>query len=314
MQICQPTSEVRNNETWGVLKLTLHSDSYDWEFLPIDGQTFTDKGSAPCVTPKNQPFYSTPEPVLAPGTTLISTAAVVAEVAAGGESYTIQAGDTLGTIGARYGLEWSVLAAANGLDAYSILEIGQVIRVPGANQTVAPLVTSEFETTLAGRAPVTNSAPVVVATLVATAPLSSQSIGSKYTVQAGDTLFGLVLRFGVAQQVLMDANSLTDGDFLQIGQQLVIPGTTASSLAGQSPTPALTAVVTKTVPTVSSAAPAATPNSAASTPVAKYHTVASGDTIISIALTYNKDWQALLELNGLKPDTILQIGQRVRID
>jgi 3',5'-cyclic AMP phosphodiesterase CpdA len=44
----QPNSEVRDNATYGVLKLTLHSNSYDWEFLPIAGQTFTDSGTAPC--------------------------------------------------------------------------------------------------------------------------------------------------------------------------------------------------------------------------------------------------------------------------
>jgi calcineurin-like phosphoesterase family protein len=41
-------SEVRNNDTFGVLALTLHPDSYDWEFVPVDGATFTDKGSARC--------------------------------------------------------------------------------------------------------------------------------------------------------------------------------------------------------------------------------------------------------------------------
>ena len=52
-----PPVKIRDNEAWGVLKLTLHPDSYDWEFLPIPGQTFTDKGSAPCSTPKNPPVY-----------------------------------------------------------------------------------------------------------------------------------------------------------------------------------------------------------------------------------------------------------------
>lgn len=42
-------SEVRNGDTYGVLKLTLHSDSYSWEFIPEAGQTFTDSGNAPCV-------------------------------------------------------------------------------------------------------------------------------------------------------------------------------------------------------------------------------------------------------------------------
>jgi acid phosphatase type 7 len=42
-------SEVRKSGTWGVLKLTLHPTSYDWEFIPAAGGTFHDAGSAACV-------------------------------------------------------------------------------------------------------------------------------------------------------------------------------------------------------------------------------------------------------------------------
>ena len=41
-------SELRNNTTYGVLKLTLHPDSYDWEFIPVAGETFRDSGSDKC--------------------------------------------------------------------------------------------------------------------------------------------------------------------------------------------------------------------------------------------------------------------------
>ncbi len=44
----KPNSVVRNNNTWGVLKLTLHATSYDWQFMPVLGGTFTDSGSAEC--------------------------------------------------------------------------------------------------------------------------------------------------------------------------------------------------------------------------------------------------------------------------
>jgi hypothetical protein len=44
-----PTSEVREAGTYGVLKLTLRSDGYDWEFVPIAGQTFTDRGTTRAV-------------------------------------------------------------------------------------------------------------------------------------------------------------------------------------------------------------------------------------------------------------------------
>jgi hypothetical protein len=41
-------SEVRNWETYGVLKLTLSQGSYTWEFIPEEGKTFSDSGSGAC--------------------------------------------------------------------------------------------------------------------------------------------------------------------------------------------------------------------------------------------------------------------------
>ena len=38
-------SQVRNAGTFGVLQLTLHAHSYDWQFSPIAGSTFTDSGT-----------------------------------------------------------------------------------------------------------------------------------------------------------------------------------------------------------------------------------------------------------------------------
>ena len=43
-----PNSEVRQAATYGVLRLDLHRGSYDWEFIPVEGGTFTDKGSGTC--------------------------------------------------------------------------------------------------------------------------------------------------------------------------------------------------------------------------------------------------------------------------
>ena len=42
-----PNSE-RLHEAWGVLKLTLHSNSYNWEFVPVGGAQFSDSGTGPC--------------------------------------------------------------------------------------------------------------------------------------------------------------------------------------------------------------------------------------------------------------------------
>ena len=44
-----PNNEVKNSSTFGVLKLTLHPAEYDWEFIPVAGETFTDSGTSACV-------------------------------------------------------------------------------------------------------------------------------------------------------------------------------------------------------------------------------------------------------------------------
>jgi hypothetical protein len=44
----QPNSQVRNNETFGVLRTSLRPTGYSWRFLPTAGGTFTDAGSATC--------------------------------------------------------------------------------------------------------------------------------------------------------------------------------------------------------------------------------------------------------------------------
>ena len=76
----QPNSQVRNNTTYGVLKLTLHATSYDWQFVPIAAQTFTDSGSADCVDSGTNPTSTsgptptrTPTDTPAPGPTTTPT-------------------------------------------------------------------------------------------------------------------------------------------------------------------------------------------------------------------------------------------------
>jgi len=43
-----PASEVRDSSSHGVLRLSLHTGGYDWQFIPIPGDSFTDSGSGTC--------------------------------------------------------------------------------------------------------------------------------------------------------------------------------------------------------------------------------------------------------------------------
>ncbi|HXV59878.1 MAG TPA: metallophosphoesterase [Vicinamibacteria bacterium] len=57
-----PNSEVRNSDTHGVLKLTLHATSYEWDFVPIAGMSFTDSGRGDCIEPRQPPATTISSP------------------------------------------------------------------------------------------------------------------------------------------------------------------------------------------------------------------------------------------------------------
>jgi Calcineurin-like phosphoesterase len=41
-------TEVYNDDTYGVLELILHPKRYEWEFVPVEGESFTDSGASQC--------------------------------------------------------------------------------------------------------------------------------------------------------------------------------------------------------------------------------------------------------------------------
>src|SRR4051794_4730446 len=64
----EPNVEVRNNTTFGVLRMTLHPSSYDWQFVPTSGSGFSDAGTRACHGPGAAPVppAGAPAPGAAP--------------------------------------------------------------------------------------------------------------------------------------------------------------------------------------------------------------------------------------------------------
>lgn len=118
-------------------------------------------------------------------------------------TYTVRNGDNFWTIARRHGISVEQLSALNGGIDGERLQIGDVIRVPGAGSaTAAPAMT------LAN-----NAAPAPV---VANSPI--------YNVQAGENDWIIARRFGISPSELHAANPGINWRRLQIGQELVIPG------------------------------------------------------------------------------------------
>lgn len=192
-------------------------------------------------------------------------------VPAEGINYTIQPGDTLLGIALRYGLDWTMIAETNRLSERSLLQIGQVVRLPGVQTS---------------QQPTTNAAPPPSQSATVTAqPAPAPPPGRTYIVQNGDTLLAIALRFQQDWETVAAANELQENSLLQIGQSLIIPTS--------APLPATNTAAVITSPTA--------------------YTVAAGDTIISIAQRFDRDWRALLSLNGLAENSTLQIGQVLRL-
>jgi LysM repeat protein len=137
------------------------------------------------------------------------TAAPAAPSPAGGATYTVKAGDTLGAIAAKHNVALSDVFAWNNLSMRSIIYPGQKIKVGGGDPAPAP----------AAPAP----APAAPAPLAAT---SAPAAGS-YTIKAGDTLSAIASRNGVKLPDLLSANKLGMTSIIYPGSKLVIPGASA---------------------------------------------------------------------------------------
>lgn len=131
-------------------------------------------------------------------------------------------------------------------------------------------------------------------TATPTATASPAPTTASYVVQKGDTLLGIALAHDVSLEELLAANGLDEKAVLSIGQALALPGGSPAAEA----------------PEAAAAAPPA-PTAAPATPVV--YTVASGDTLMSIASAHGLDWQELAAANGLSQKSVLSIGQELTI-
>jgi len=125
--------------------------------------------------------------------------------------------------------------------------------------------------------------------------------GTAIIVQPGDTIDGLVRRYGVPASAIAEANNLPNGSALRPGQHLVIP----KAADGRSPIPQHVAANPPRP-----AAPAATPPAATGQLV---HIVAPGETLMALSRKYHKPLAELAKANNIPPGTMVKVGDRIVI-
>jgi LysM repeat protein len=102
--------------------------------------------------------------------------------------YTVAAGDNLSSIATQFNVPWQDIAAANNIPAPYTIYRGQKLVIPGVSPTAEPTATV-----------------------------------TKHVVQAGETLLSIAVQYDTTTQAIMEANNLTDPNYLRVGQELVIP-------------------------------------------------------------------------------------------
>ena len=118
--------------------------------------------------------------------------------------YEVQKGDTLYSLSRKYQITVNELRIANNLSETDVIKAGEKLTIPSANIANAAALTQKSE-----------EKPVNKADKV-----SSQ----KYTVQKGDTLYGLSRKYGISVADLMNFNGFDSSSTLKIGQVILIPG------------------------------------------------------------------------------------------
>ena len=158
-----------------------------------------------------------------------------------GATYTLQRGDTIGSIGRKCGTTAGAIAALNGLTNVNLIFTGQVLRMPGSSGgTTNP--------------PVTTSTPVpVVTSTPAPSTGGTSACPAIYTIQRGDTLGSIARKCGVTASAILAVNTLSNPNVIYPGQQLSIPGGQGAGTVPSTPQPTAT---TTTPPPASTPAPA----------------------------------------------------------
>jgi LysM repeat protein len=163
--------------------------------------------------------------------------------------HVVQPGEILGRIANRYGVSMASILQANHISNPSLLYAGQVINIPvpdaAASDESAPEEAPAEETEQAAEEPEAEAAPEPAepaAEEPEEAPAEPASIETAtYTIQPGDTLQKIALRYNSSVVELMALNQIVNMDRIFWGQTIIVPqrdGSAPPPAAEPAPAPA----------------------------------------------------------------------------
>ncbi|MBQ7612753.1 MAG: LysM peptidoglycan-binding domain-containing protein [Spirochaetaceae bacterium] len=104
--------------------------------------------------------------------------------------HTIQKGETIYGLSRQYGIPMNTILEYNGIKDATKIVVGQKIKIPNTTSTSSKSSTQTVQT---------------------------------YTVQKGDTIYGIAKKYGVSQADILNLNNLNAKSIIQVGQKLLIP-------------------------------------------------------------------------------------------
>ena len=196
--------------------------------------------------------------------TVVKTTATTSRTSGG--NYLVQPGDTLYSIARRSGMSLNSLLTLNGLSQSSVIYPGQSLTISQSDSRVA-----------------------TKSSYTAKPLASGVSTSGTYTVQAGDTLYGIARRSGMSLNTLLSLNGLSQSSVIRPGQTLKLSGASNATVAS----------------------PVSYKSTASSASTSGTYTVKAGDTLYRIAYNHGISLTTLLSINGLSETSTILPGQQL---
>ncbi|MEZ2902729.1 LysM peptidoglycan-binding domain-containing protein [Acinetobacter terrestris] len=187
-------------------------------------------------------------------TTAVKVETAVPEASYKTENYRVQRGDTLSSIAAQSKISLTELAQLNKLSNSSGLQVGQTLKIPAGS-----------------------------------------TVPESYTVQSGDSLSAISAKYNLGMDYIANINGISRNTGLRVGQRLKLSGEAEPAVQ-----PVNETVIDKTERAVKGVKPSV-------------HVVKSGETLSSIARQHYLQLQYLADLNQIRTNSTVRVGQRLKI-